>query len=196
MQHEQEVASVQAKLQQLRLRQQEDAKHLRDSWENRQKNLWTRIELSIRQEEEKVARQLAEEQRKREEEERKREEEERKRKDEELKKRLAEEKRKAEEERVRKEEEEKKRLEEEKKKKEEEEEKLREVEERQKRERLEAERQQREKVGLSTAEDDWRAARDNLKVRPALPYLKWNKINHSFYSASSLKWQLSKPTNQ
>lgn len=164
-QHESEMAAVQAKLNQLRLKQQEDERKLRDDWDLRQKKLWARIETVIRQEEEKAAKRLAEEQRKREEEQRKREEEERKRKEEELKKRLAEEKRREEEERKRKEEEEEKRLEEEKKRKEEEEERLREEEERQKRERLEAEKQQREKVGLSTPEDDWRTARNNLKVQ-------------------------------
>ncbi|KAJ3554600.1 hypothetical protein NP233_g12387 [Leucocoprinus birnbaumii] len=155
-QHDRDKAQMQARLQQVRLQQQEEEKRIRYDWELRQRNLWNRIETAIKQEEDKVAQRLAEEQRVR-------DEEERKRKDEELKKRLAEEKRKAEEERIRKEEEEKKREEEEQKKKEEEEERLREEEERQKKERIDGERQQRQQLGLSTAEDDWVSARDNLK---------------------------------
>lgn len=156
-QHDREMAAVQAKLNNLRLNQQQEEKKLRDAWEIRQKQLWTRIETVIRQEEEKVARRLAEEQKKREEEERQRREEEQKRQ-------LAEEKLREEEDRRKKEEEEKKRLEEEKKQKEEEEERLREEEERRKRERLDSEKQQRQQAGITTAEDDWRAARGHLKV--------------------------------
>jgi nucleoporin GLE1 len=163
-QHEKEMAAVQARLQQFRLVQQQDENRLRGEWELRHQNLWTRIETVIKQEEDKVAKRLAEEQRKREDEAREREEEERRRKDEEQKKRLAEEKRKAEEERIRREEEEKKRLEEEQRRKEEEEERLREEEERQKQVRLEAEQKQRDQAGLSTAAEDWRLARDTLRV--------------------------------
>lgn len=155
-QRESEAAQIQARLQQLRLQQQETERRMRHDWELRQKNLWNRIETVIKQEEDKVAQRLAEEQRKR-------DEEERKRRDEEMKKRLAEERRRAEEERLRREEEERKRLEEEKRRKEEEEERLRQEEERQKKERLEAERKQRLQIGLLTAEDDWYAARDTLK---------------------------------
>jgi len=156
-QRDKEMADVKAKLQQFRLKQQEDDQQLRDEWELRQKSFWTRIETTIKQEEDKVAQRSAEEQRKR-------EEEEKKRKDEDSKKRISEEKRRAEEERTLKEEEEKKHSEEEKKRKEEEEARLQKEEEQQKKERLEIELEQRKQVGLSTADDDWQAARNNLKV--------------------------------
>jgi len=41
---------------------------------------------------------------------------------------------------------------------------LQKEEEQQKKERLEIELEQRKQVGLSTADDDWQAARNNLKV--------------------------------
>lgn len=176
-----EIAHVKAKLDKFRLKQQEDDQRLRDEWEQRQKSFWTRIETAIMQEEEKVVQNSTEEQRKR-------EEDEKKQKDEDLKRRILEEKRRAEEEQMQKEAEEKKRSEAEKKRKEEEEERQQQ-EEQQKKDRLKAELEQRKQVGLTTADDDWQAARSDLKVDH---FSRLGRCLTFFFRSWSRKWRLWK----
>ncbi len=138
-----------------RQRQQVEEMKLKEAWMARETELWARIETVIRAEEDKVAKKLEEERRKLEEEERKRrEEEEKRRAEEERKKREEEEARRAEEERVRKE-------------KEDEERKRQEAEE--KKRRLAEEDELRKILSFGPADDDWRVARENLRVIFQIP---------------------------
>jgi len=145
-----QISEVEKVLHIHRQRQQVEEMKLKEAWMARERELWARIETVIRVEEDKVAKKLEEERRKREEEERKRREEE--------------EKRRAEEEKRRREEEERRRAEEEKARKEKEE------EEREKREAAETKRKLAEEDALrkllsfGPADDDWRVARENLRV--------------------------------
>ena len=134
-----------------------DESVLRERWKVRDQQLWERIELVIRLEEDKVKTKLEKERKAQEEEEKERE------KEEELR-RVAEEKKKQEEEERRRKEEDERREKEEQKQKEEEEEKRTAEEERAKAEKLKADAEGRQQIGLTTADEDWRLARSNLSV--------------------------------
>lgn len=155
-----------------RQRQQVEEIKLKEAWNAREKELWARIETVIRVEEDKVVKKLEEERRMREEEERKRREEE--------------EKRRAEEEKRRREEEERRRAEEEKarKEKEEEERKRREAEEA--RRRLAEEEELRKMLSFNPADEDWRVARENLRVIYFFEHLFY-LLTYSFFVATKVR---------
>ncbi|CAL1712569.1 unnamed protein product [Somion occarium] len=173
--HTKQMQEVEAALASFKLQQQTEEQKLREQWRERDRQLWQRIENVIQFEENKVKAKLEAERKKR-------EEEERKRKEAELQKRLAEEKKKEEEERKRREEEEKQ-----KELQRQEEEKRKQAElDKQRAEHLKAEEEERKKLGLTTAEDDWRRARSALKALKAGPMktVKSNKELKSLWSAA------------
>lgn len=153
--HSQQAAEVRQHLDALQMKQQKEESKMREWWRARDQNLWERIELVIKLEEDKVKAKLEEERKLR-------EEEEEKRKKEELMRRLAEEKKKQEEEEKKKKEDNERRAREEQKKREDEEEKWAAEEEKAKAEKLMAEEEGRKQIGLTTADEDWRTARGNL----------------------------------
>lgn len=155
--HSQQAAEVRQHLDALQMKQQKEESKMREWWRARDQNLWERIELVIKLEEDKVKAKLEEERKLR-------EEEEEKRKKEELMRRLAEEKKKQEEEEKKKKEDNERRAREEQKKREDEEEKWAAEEEKAKAEKLMAEEEGRKQIGLTTADEDWRTARGNLYV--------------------------------
>ena len=131
----------------MNLQKQQEENRLRAQWKERDKKLWERIDTVIKVEEDRQRAKQEAEQKKREEEERIRRE--------------AEEKRRQEEERKRKEEEAKR-----KQKALEEEENRRQAEAQREQEAREAaEAQERKALGVTTAFEDWKRARDVLKVR-------------------------------
>ena len=169
--HKRQMEEVEAALASFKLAQQTEEQRLRAQWQQRDKQLWERIENVIKFEENKVKVQFEAERRKK-------EEEDRKRKEAELQRRLAEEKQKAEEEKKRKEEEERQqelkrqaeqqqeqqqKQAEEQQRRAEEQQKQAELE-KEKSQRLKAEEAERKKLGLSTAEDDWTRGRLSLRV--------------------------------
>ncbi|KAI0071307.1 hypothetical protein K474DRAFT_1669133 [Panus rudis PR-1116 ss-1] len=173
--HNQQMAEVESQLASFKLAQQTEEQQLRAQWQERDRQLWDRIEKVIKFEQDKLNARLEAERKQR-------EEEERKRKNEELKRRLEEEKRKQEAERLRKEEEERqKELQ-----RQDEERKEREAAARQREERLKAEESERKKLGLTTAEDDWKRARTTLKALKSGPMktVKANKPLKSLWSAA------------
>lgn len=157
MLYAQQMEEVKRGLESLRMQQKVEEDKLRENWKLRDMKIWERIEGVIKFEEDKV-RALLEAERKA------KEAAEQKQKEEELQRRLLEEKQKEEEEEKRKEQEEESRLEAETKMRELEEEQLRLEQEMIKLERLESEREQRQKLGLTTADDDWYLARSYLAV--------------------------------
>lgn len=147
------MQEVEATLASLKLAQETEEQKLRAQWQERDKQLWDRIENVIKFEENKVKTKLEAERKKR-------EEEERRRKEEELKRRLAEEKQKAEVEQRRREAEEQH-----KEMQRQAQELQRNAElEKQKAERAKAEEMDRKRLGTTTADDDWANARGSLKV--------------------------------
>lgn len=155
--HTQQMAEVQAQLEALELQRQNDERKLKDGWKQRDQRLWQRIDAVIRFEEEKVRVRLEAERKAK-------EEEERRKREEELKRRAEEEKRKQEEERRQKEEEDRQTQIQTQKQKEEEDARQKEEAARARTERLQADEQERKALGLTTAEEDWRHARQTLKV--------------------------------
>ncbi|KAF9044255.1 GLE1-like protein-domain-containing protein [Panaeolus papilionaceus] len=148
-------AEIQNKLAQFKQQQLQVENELRSKWQVRERELWNKVEASIRQEEEKLAKKLEAERQAR-------EAEEKKRKEEEMKRRLIEEKRLQEETARKREEEERKREEEEKERQEKElEEKMKKLEEERER-RLGEEQGLRDKLQFYPPENDWRAVRANL----------------------------------
>ena len=160
--HLQQKAEVQERLYALRMRWTNDESMMRERWKVRDQQLWERIELVIKLEEDKVKKKLEEERKAQ-------EEEEKKRKKAELMRRLAEEEKKQEEEERKKKEEDERRAKEEQKQKAEEEEKRTTEEQRAKAEKLKAEEEGRQQIGLTTADEDWRVARGNLSVSGQAP---------------------------
>jgi nucleoporin GLE1 len=158
------MAEVQAQVNTGRAKLQKYEQLMREQWKAQEQQLWERIELVIKLEEDKVKAKLEEERKVR-------EEQERKRKTEELMRRLVEEKKKQEEEDRKKKEDDERRAKEEQKKKEEEEEKRAAAEEKAKSESLKAEEEGRKQIGLTTADDDWRNARGDLAVSGQARYL-------------------------
>ncbi|GLB40961.1 putative GLE1-like protein [Lyophyllum shimeji] len=154
--HDQQMKEIEVRLEELRMKQKAEDEKLRMSMRERQKRIWDGIENVIKLEEDKVKARLEEEKRKK-------EEEERRRKEEEERQKALEEKQKEEQ---RKREQEAKKAAEEKEKREQEEAETRRLEaeeERQKKERERGERTAREELGMTTPEEDWRAARNNLQ---------------------------------
>ncbi|KAL4063803.1 GLE1-like protein-domain-containing protein [Scleroderma yunnanense] len=146
-----QLADVQRLLDTLRINQREEEERMRQRWREEDRVRKERIEVVIRAEEEKVRVRLEVEQRRREEEERRRREEEEKRRREEEKKRKVEDaKRKAKEE-------------------EERQEREREETEKRRREKEEAEADSRRAIGMVSAGEDWRFARETLKNLKAGP---------------------------
>ncbi len=131
----------------MNLQKQREEEQLRAQWKERDKQLWQRIDAVIKVEEERLRAKQEAERKEREEEERI--------------KREAEEKKRQEEEKKRKEEEERKRQQE---KEEEEKRKLLEAE-REREERDRADEKERKALGHTTAFEDWKRARETLKVR-------------------------------
>lgn len=159
--HDQQIEEVSAVLNRLRLRQQGEEARLREQLKIRDKLVWERIEGVIRVEEERVRIMLEAERRKREEEERKKREIEERRRVEEEKKRLAVEQAKREAEEKRKQEEVQRQQEE-----------LERQEAEKKAELLKAEEKERNSLGMSTGEQDWKRAREILKVRLIIFFTK------------------------
>lgn len=141
------MKEVEAQLAALNLQKKREEDQLRAQWKERDKQLWQRIDAVIKVEEERLRAKQEAERKKREEEERiKREAEEKKRQE-------AEKKRKEEEERRKQQEKE-------------EEEKRKQLEaEREREERDRAEEKERKALGFTTAFEDWKRARETLKVR-------------------------------
>ena len=162
--HEQQLKEVEAQLAAMNLQKQQEEDKLRAQWEERDRQLWQGIDAVIRIEEERVRVKLEAERKKREEEERvRREAEERKRQDEEKRRKEEEERRKQSEK--------------------EEEEKRKQVEaERQREEREKAEEQERKALGFTTAFEDWKRARETLKVI-AERSVWWMNLTHSVTQA-------------
>ena len=156
--HTKQLAEIQNFLDRAKEGQQNEESKLKQTWKIRDQLLWERIEAGIKVEEERLVKRLEEERKAR-------EEEDRKRKEAELKQ-LAEEKRLQEENAKKKAEEEKKKTEEA-----ETQQKEKEAEEKRKEREVEIQRRAAEEVELrtamsfSTADDDWRVARENLDVR-------------------------------
>jgi len=142
-----QLADVQRLLEGIHINQRNEEERMRQRWGREDRARKERIETVIRAEEEKIRARLEAEQRRREEEERRwREDEERTRMEEEQRRKLENAKMKAKEE-----------------------------EERQEREQLEIEKRRREKeevdaegrrsMGMVSAQEDWKYARETLKVR-------------------------------
>ncbi|KAI0371930.1 hypothetical protein BV20DRAFT_964589 [Pilatotrama ljubarskyi] len=165
--HEEQLREVQVQLSAMNLKKQQEEEQLRSQWKERDRKLWERIDAVIKMEEEKLRVKLEAERKKREEEERIRRE--------------AEEKRRQEEERKRKAEEEKRRQ----KEKEEEEERKRLQAERERIERERAEEHERKTLGFTTAFEDWKRAREMLKMVKTGPMrmVKADKALKSIWSA-------------
>ncbi|KAI0826637.1 GLE1-like protein-domain-containing protein [Trametes gibbosa] len=165
--HEQQLKEVQRQLSEMNLKKRQDEEQLRSQWKERDRRLWERIDAVIKLEEEKMRVKLEGERRKREEEERIR--------------RVIEEKKRQEDERKRHEEEEKS------KKREQEDEERRQVveAERARAERERTEEQERKALGLTTAFEDWKRARDTLKALKNGPMktVKSDKALKSIWSA-------------
>ncbi|KAI0795044.1 GLE1-like protein-domain-containing protein [Abortiporus biennis] len=173
--HNRQMQEVSAMMSKFKLAQQTEEQRMREIWKGRDKLLWDRVESVIKVEEEKLKVRLEEERRKREEEEKKkREAEEQKRIEEEKKKQHAE----------------KLRLEAEARLKEKERERLeKERQEQMERERVaqaKAEEKERKALGMTTAEDDWKRAREGLKKLKVGPMkiVKSNKEWKSRWSAA------------
>lgn len=153
--HEQQLKDVQAQLAAMDLQKKREEDNLRAQWKERDRQLWVRIDAVIKVEEDRLRAKQEAERKKREEEERvKREAEEKKRQEEEKKQSEIEEKRKQ-------------------KEKEDEEKRKQLEDERQQEERDRAESLERNVLGFTSAMEDWKRARETLKVRDSsLP------INH------------------
>ncbi|KAG5651073.1 hypothetical protein H0H81_009986 [Sphagnurus paluster] len=142
--HAQQMKEIEARLEDLRVKQNAEEEKLRIHMKERQNRIWQSIEGVIKVEEEKVKARLEAERRQREEEERKRKEEEEKRKQDEERQKALEEKRK-EEERVK------------------EEAAKKAKDEKDQKDKAEAEASEaRNDFGMTKAEDDWKAAHDHL----------------------------------
>lgn len=155
--HARQADEVARKLRDLQLHQQSEERRLKEVWDTRAKQQWQRIEGVIKQEEDKLKAKLEAERKVR-------EEEEKRQREAELKRRLLEEKKRQEEEAKKREEEETRRKQEEERKQREEEEQRLQKEQQEKDERTKAERDQRQALGVSTALEDWRQARQALHV--------------------------------
>ncbi|KAG5219420.1 GLE1 protein-domain-containing protein [Salix suchowensis] len=155
--HARQADEVARKLRDLQLHQQSEERRLKEVWDSRAKQQWQRIEGVIKQEEDKLKAKLEAERKVR-------EEEEKRRREADLKQRLLEEKKRQEEEAKKQEEEESKRKQEEERKQREEEEQRLLKEQQEKDERTKAERDQRQALGVTTALEDWRQARQALHV--------------------------------
>ncbi|KAG9220039.1 hypothetical protein CCMSSC00406_0007899 [Pleurotus cornucopiae] len=176
--HARQADEVARKLRDLQLHQQSEERRLKEVWDTRAKQQWQRIEGVIKQEEDKLKAKLEAERKVR-------EEEEKRQREAELKRRLLEEKKRQEEEAKKREEEETKRKQEEERKQREEEEQRLQKEQQEKDERTKAERDQRQALGVSTALEDWRQARQalhQLKTGATRP-VKADKAVKSAWSA-------------
>ncbi|KAF7314635.1 hypothetical protein MKEN_00937200 [Mycena kentingensis (nom. inval.)] len=150
--HTRQLAEVEGLLSSLKIQQQKEEDTLKRTWQERDKALWARIDAGIKVEEDKVRAKLDAERKVREEAERKRAEEEARRKaEEDRKQKEAEEAKRAAEE--------KERLRVEGEKKKQEDERRQAQEEQDRATRLAAEADGMKSVGLTTSEDDWKAAR-------------------------------------
>ncbi len=151
----------------MNLQKQKEEEQLRAQWKERDRQLWSRIDAVIKVEEERLRAKQEAERRKREVEERIRCE--------------AEEKKRQEEEKKQKEEEERR-----KQKEKEEEEKRKQVEaERARAEHERAEEQERKALGVTTALEDWKRARETLKVCPA-SFAIDVRMHTAFYTGSQV----------
>nr|GAT49335.1 predicted protein [Mycena chlorophos] len=146
--HTRQVAEVESLLSSLKIQQQKEEDTLKRGWQERDRALWARIDAGIKVEEDKVNARVEAERKAREEQEKKRAEEEARRKAEEDKKKA--------------EEEAQKRAAEEKEKLRVEEEQRQAQQDQERNARLAAEADGRKAIGLTTAEDDWRTARQIL----------------------------------
>lgn len=149
--HQQQMAQVQTTLEKMRIQQQEEEARIREKWKQREEVVWKRVDHCIKLEEDKVK------------------EEERKKREAFEKKRLEEEKRLAEEQARLKAEEEERRKKEEEIKKAAEDRQQKDKEEREKQERLQAETNQRQRIGLTSADEDWKQARRDLHLLKSGP---------------------------
>jgi nucleoporin GLE1 len=148
-----QMDDVQSQLADLRFGRLEDEKQLRDGWQERDRKLRDQIEGVIKFEEDKVRKRVVEERRVKEEAERRQKEEAERRKKEEEEKQRAEEKRREDEERLKKELLDAMRRQEE-----------REAAEKEAREQEKQVQEQREKLSMTDGDQDWREARETLKV--------------------------------
>ncbi|KAH9920021.1 GLE1-like protein-domain-containing protein [Epithele typhae] len=164
--HAEQVKEVQAQLAAMNLKRQQEESQLREQWKERDRKLWERIDTVIKVEEDRVRVKLEQERKKREEAERvQRAEEEKKRQEEERKRKVEEEARKQ------------KEQEEEVKRKQAEAEKVQ-------REREAAEVDQRHAMGNTTAFEDWKLAREQLKnVKEAVKFVKGDPTLKPLWSA-------------
>ena len=168
--HEQQLSEVEKFLSIHKQRQNLEEMKLKEAWKVRERELWQRVEFVIKLEEDKVAKKLEEERKRR-------EEEERKRKEEETRKRQAEEKRLQEELAKKKQEEDRAR------KEREEEERRKKFEEEHKR-KLAEEVELRQKLLFSPADDNWRVARQNLRVSTSLVVNAYPPNSNSLFGSN------------
>lgn len=165
--HAQELKEVESQLAAMNLQKQQEETTLRAQWQERDRQLWARIDGVIKKEEERLRAKQEEERKKREENERV--------------KREAEEKKRQEEERKRKEEEDKQKQ----KQKQEEEERTKLAAAQAQQERELAEVEARKALGHTTAFEDWKRARDILRTLKAGPMrvVKQDKSLKTIWSA-------------
>ncbi|KAF9562063.1 hypothetical protein CPC08DRAFT_761679 [Agrocybe pediades] len=169
--HEWETEQVRGKLKVFVQKVEEIDKALIEGWKARDQALWDRVELAIKQEEEKVARKLEEERKLQ-------EEEDRLRKEIELKRKLAAEKREREEAKRKEEEEKRARLE-----KEQQQQAQKEKDEAKK--KIDDDIALRTRLRLATPAEDWAVARNNLQMlkNGPLAWVKEHKPQKSEWSA-------------
>ncbi|KAF6760541.1 GLE1-like protein-domain-containing protein [Ephemerocybe angulata] len=172
--HAKEMSEIESQLSRFRLAQEKEEAALRQKWKEREAKLWERIEGVIRIEEDKVRAKLEAERQKR-------EKEEAAKKEEEMRRQLLEQKRRKEEEAKQKAEEERKREEEEKREKE----RVALEEERVRKEKEAGDREAREKLGYTTASEDWAQARESLLALKdnVMSVVKANKELKAEYNA-------------
>ncbi|KAI1798234.1 GLE1-like protein-domain-containing protein [Ganoderma leucocontextum] len=144
--HAQELKEVESQLAAMNLQKQQEEAALRAQWQERDRQLWARIDVVVKKEEERLHAKQEEERKKREEEERL--------------EREAEEKKRQEDARKREEEEDKRKQ----KEKDEEEERTKLVAAKAQQEREQAETEARKTLGHTTAFEDWKRARDILRT--------------------------------
>ncbi|KAL1745938.1 GLE1-like protein-domain-containing protein [Schizophyllum fasciatum] len=160
--HAQQLAEVEAQLKNLSMQQTAEQTKFEQSWKVREKSLWDRVEAGIKVEQDKEFARLEAERKVREEEERKRQEEQRKRDEEARQRAEAETKKRQEEEQRKAAEEERKRQEEEAQRQNDQKRQAEQQAAQAKDEQAKADAEQRKALGGTTAQDDWRTARENL----------------------------------
>ncbi|KAI0691429.1 GLE1-like protein-domain-containing protein [Cytidiella melzeri] len=176
--HQRQLQDVQSKLSQFRGIQQQQEQKMRAAWNERNGQLWKRIESVIKLEEDKVKARLEAEQRKREEEDRKRREEERRMREEQERKLLEEQQKKQEKEK-------KQRQQEHDKAKQEEDQRRLKEEEARKAAQDQAADGAMQTIGTSTVAEDWKKGRELLKKLKSGPMktVKSDKQMKSIWSA-------------